>query len=173
MRVFWLCLSLLLDRGDALSSTSLKPATRSRSSSKLAAVSQTQLAAMDGAEWASLQAFLVEEGVEIGKLSQIGYMTVVTGTTEEQKRVVGIQALSGTSDAVVSLDKKTVIYACSMANIPKNVSDQDAITTLVGSLVGIHCPLPRLEKVGGASSGFVSGKVVVVGSSDYACFCSE
>lgn len=173
MKVFSLFLSLLLGRGDTLSSTPLEPLTRSRSSSKLEAVSQRQLAAIDGAEFASLQAFLMGEGVEIGKFSQIGYMTVVTGTTEEQKRVVGIQALSGTNDTVVSLDSKTDIYACSMANIPKSVSDQDAISTLVGSLVGIHCPLPKLEKVGGASSGFVSGKVVVVGSSDYACFCSE
>jgi hypothetical protein len=61
-----------------------------------------------------------------------------------------------------------------MAIIPKQVSDQDAISTLVGSLVGIHCTLPTLEQVGGApGENFVSGKVVVVGSNDYACFCSE
>lgn len=101
-------------------------------------------------------------------------MTIITGTLPKtNERVVGIQA-EDTDDDTISLDDSTFLYKDSMATIPKQVKEQDAMTTLLASLVGVHCVLPAVEEIGGSDSdSFVSGKVVVMGGSDYACFAAE
>ena len=155
-----MCLALLVHDAYALSAAAKMTAIRA--TSQLTAVSKTQVAALDGAEWESLQSVLMEQNMTTKKgFSQVGYMTVVTGTVAQDTRVVGIQAPPEQSqEVVVELDPTTHIYASSMATIPKSVSDQDAITTLVASLVGVHCALPKIDQVGGATNpSFVSGKV--------------
>ena len=144
------------------SMTRNKPVVGSSSLLQLAAVSSSQLAALDGAEWASLQAILMEQDkIPRGEFTDFGTMTLVTGTTKDKKRVVGIQAAaSGGGGETVSLDAETHVYADSMATIPSKMSDQDAISTLWASLVGVHCILPRCDHVGGSENeSFVSGKV--------------
>lgn len=130
-------------------------------SSALAAVSQTQVAALDGAEWTSLQLHLLEESLleTPHRLSEIGTMTIVTGISSNQERIVGIQATNDDEDTI-ALDKSTKIYKNSMATIPKRISDHDAMTTLLGALVGVHCALPKVSDVGGGSDSLVSGKVM-------------
>jgi hypothetical protein len=150
--------------------------TRIRSSFSLAAVSQSQVAALDGAEWTSLQLHLMASNqIPRGRLSEVGRMTIITGTLPKtNERVVGIQAESDENDDTISLDESTFLYKDSMATIPKQVKEQDAMTTLLASLVGVHCALPAVEEIAGSNDdSFVSGKVVVVGGSDYACFAAE
>jgi thiol-disulfide isomerase/thioredoxin len=135
------------------------------------------VAALDGAEWISLQWHLMERNViSRGRFSQVGSMTVVTGTNGKE-RVVGIQAPSQNEETTtIKLNEDTHIYKSSMATIPPSVSDQTAISTVLGALVGVHCVLPKLQHLGGSDDGddsFVSGKVVVVGKSDYACFAAR
>lgn len=130
----------------------------------LAAVSQSQVAALDGAEWISLQWHLMERNViSRGRFSQVGSMTVVTGTNGKE-RVVGIQAPSQNEETTtIKLNEDTHIYKSSMATIPPSVSDQTAISTVLGALVGVHCVLPKLQHLGGSDDGddsFVSGKVL-------------
>jgi hypothetical protein len=70
------------------------------------------------------------------------------------------------------------VYEDSVAIIPDKISDQDAIATCIHSLAAIHCTMPRLDGVGGSSSddvanSFVSGRVVVLGGNDLACFAAH
>jgi len=159
---------LLLPSSHGLSSPVVRSSTRRTtppySSLPLAAVSQSQVAALDGAEWVSLQMHLMERHqIPRGRFSDVGSMTIVTGTTDNNERVVGIQADSTSeNEDTIALDGSTAIYKDSMATIPPKVSEQDAMTTLLGALVGVHCVLPKVEHVGGSDhDSFVSGKVRV------------
>ena len=142
------------------------PSTRRKQLTlSLAAVSQSQVAALDGAEWISLQWHLMERNViSRGRFSQVGSMTVVTGTNGKE-RVVGIQAPSQNEETTttIKLNEDTHIYKSSTATIPPSVSDQTAISTVLGALVGVHCVLPKLQHLGGSDDeddSFVSGKVL-------------
>ena len=131
----------------------------------------------------------------------VGCLTLVTGTTTttaESRRVVGVQKLeddgnntttsSSTSTSnekdngydgnTISLGDNVHIYKHTAATIPKHISDHDALSTAAASLVGIHCALPnRVEHVGGSALSdadvFYSGRVVVLGGNDLACFFAE
>jgi hypothetical protein len=141
-----------------------------QSSSRLAAVSRTRDALIDGAEWGSLR-----EHLEVGK-SRCGRMTVVTGTVLDSKeRVVGIQASDDGAANVVALSPDCSIYQDSMAVIPRNIKDDQAIFTLIASLGPIHCALPKAVGVGGSKSDFLTkdARVIVVGGSDYASFVAR
>ena len=48
-----------------------------------------------------------------------------------------------------------------------------AVMAMIAALTGVQCTLPRVEGVGGADVSMVSGKVVILGGSDYACFAAE
>jgi hypothetical protein len=140
--------------------------------------SYSQLAVLDGAEWISVQTLLEGENKLLGQSpTKYGYMTIVTGRLKDdqpQQRVVGMQATTELQSSGDSLK----IYQDSLAYIPDKISDQDAIATYITSLSAIHCALPRIHQVGGASllnetTGFVGGKAVVLGGSELACFAAN
>lgn len=164
MMLFVVCtVALWLSEADALSAiSSVKPSMMMKNrptASALHAVSARQVAAVDGAEWKTLQSVLFSEQ-KTDASSEVGYMTIVTGTLDNTKdRVVGIQATTNKDGTTIPLDSSTRIYAHSMARIPSQISDSDAISTCVNSLVGIHCALPKLKDVGGGEESFISGKV--------------
>jgi hypothetical protein len=62
-----------------------------------------------------------------------------------------------------------------MARIPDKVSDTDAIATYITSLSSIYCALPKIDNVGGGGNESIiaTGRSVVLGSSDIACFAAE
>ena len=58
------------------------------------------------------------------------------------------------------------MHRYTVAAIPNEVLDMDAMSTAAAAVVGIHCAIPRVEEVGGCSdklfySGKVSGKICV------------
>ena len=115
--------------------------------SKLSSVSIQQPAWLDGAEWASVQDFCDQSKVQ--RYTPCGSMTVMTGILQGE-RVVGI----GNSEDL------TTLYPQSVSKIPPNVSDKDAISTLIAALAGVHCVLPRIAGVGGSQDEVVvQGKV--------------
>jgi hypothetical protein len=87
-------------------------------------------------------------------------MMIVTGTRLEsstktqQDRMIGIQ--TNHQDGV-ALSADMFLYPQSVAKIPPNVSDKDAISTMLVALAGVHCVLPRVEGVGGSKDDFVLG----------------
>ena len=166
---------------------------------KLHAVSQKRKAILDGAEWASIKNQLPSSAVPASVSSNAGIMTVVTGTLQstdnidQQQRVVGIQAsVSETtktttsipsSDNYSNINPPTValapdcwVYKHGLAKIPKDISDELAMSTFVASLAAVHCAIPSATHVGGSDSDFVpskEGRVVVVGGSEYATFVAR
>ncbi|CAB9520557.1 expressed unknown protein [Seminavis robusta] len=109
-------------------------------------------------------------------------MTVVAGTRDDTgDRIVGVMAGKSSGDyddedllPKVSLKESNLqVYEHSAAKIGKGIQDQDALNTMIAAFTGIHCTAPRVEGVGGAKDSMVSGKVVVLGGNDYACFAAE
>jgi len=97
---------------------------------------------------------------------------VVAGKTSEGIRVVGVQQV-GLEEGGVVLSDQVRLFPQSVAKIPSHVTDKEAMATLQVSLAGVHCVLPRMKIGGSQDEGFVSGKVVIMGGSDYACFCAR
>jgi hypothetical protein len=129
----------------------------------LKSADKSQLAILDGAEWASVQGILRKEK-RLSATTKYGYMKVVTGRNEDNERVIAMQSVN---------DNENVVYKDSMAVIPSKISEADAISTYVSSLCAIHAVLPKAEQVGGSDETIVAGKVVVMGSSEFACFAAE
>jgi hypothetical protein len=132
----------------------------------LSSSSRSQLAVLDGSEWASIQNILRQEKrLEGGTSTKYGYMTIVTGRTAEdqRQRVVAMRAA----------DDENTVYADSIAIIPDKVSDDDAISTYIASLSTIQPVLPKSYQVGGSDESTVGGKSVVLGSNELACFAAE
>jgi len=100
-------------------------------------------------------------------------MKVVTGRDETNRRVVAMLCI----DSDGSQQQDLSVYEESVAVIPNKISDADAISTYIASLSAIHCALPRVENVGGSGDGISAtistGKAVVLGSGDLACFTAE
>mmetsp|Transcript_10343 Transcript_10343/g.23605 ORF Transcript_10343/g.23605 Transcript_10343/m.23605 type:complete len:467 (+) Transcript_10343:231-1631(+) len=147
---------------------------RCRRPSDIQAVSKRQTYIYDGGE---LQSFLIANNDlsnANSRQAQVGSITFVTGTTDG-RRIIGVEKI-GDSDGsreVTSLGE-TCVYSDTVAEIPGRVSDEDALTTASASLVGIHCSLPTVEAVGGSSNEvFYSGKAVVMGGNEYACFVAD
>jgi len=187
----WMCQNdrpLLYCRALSTSNT----ATFAYPTTTLTSVGKPQLAVLDGAEWNSVQSILREQqriNSQSSSLSssssystdphpptKYGYMNVVTGRDENNRRVVAMQCMN--SDGSSSQQQvSSSVYEESVAVIPKKVSDEDAISTYIASLSVIHCALPRLENIGGgggdSSASFSRGKAVVLGSGDLACFSAE
>lgn len=131
----------------------------------LKTIDQRQLAILDGAEWASIQALSKNNGISsTNKRTKYGYMNVVVGKDSTGSTIVGMQFN----------DELFEIYEESAAKVPTGIKAEDALATYIASLSTIHAVLPRSENVGGSSDNvIISGKVVVVGSSELACFAAE
>lgn len=141
----------------------------------LTSLGKSQLAVLDGPEWNSVKSVLRDTSQQIPKpLScKYGYMKVVTGRDETNRRVVAMQCI----ECDGSQQQDISVYEESVAVIPNKISDADAISTYIASLSAIHCALPRVENVGGSGDGISAtistGKAVVLGSGDLACFTAE
>ncbi len=160
----------------------------------LNAVSQRQTFIIDGGE---LESFLLHNNNSEGETSLtggggrsrgnvVGSLTLVTGTTQEDSsRIIGVQAQRSSSsidddDAnnyeTVSLGDGVDVYKHTIATIPQSVSDNDALSTAAAAVVGVHCALPRVGGVGGSDNSndvFYSGKSIIIGGNDYACFLAD
>lgn len=165
----------------ALSSSS-STSTFATPTTKLTSVGRSQFAVLDGAEWSSVKSILREQQRQTTQSSpstsdplstKYGYMSVVTGRDEDNRRIVAMQCI----DSDGSQQASSFVYEDSVAVIPNQVSDADAISTYIASVSAIHCALPRLENIGGggneSSTAIITGKVVVLGSGDLACFSAE
>jgi Pyridine nucleotide-disulphide oxidoreductase len=139
----------------------------------------TKKVVFDGPEWASIQQILrvpKQSGAD-----SLGLMTVVVGTREDTgDRIVGVVSSSGAvQDEMPTFslkeNKGIQVYQHSAAKVGNNkIQDREAMNTLIAALTGVHCTAPRVEGVGGATnSELISGKVVILGGSDYACFAAE
>lgn len=163
----------------ALSSTSISaiPTT------KLMSVVKSQFAVLDGAEWSSVKSILRNQhpqtqqsspSTSIPQTTKYGYMSVVTGKDKKNRRIVAMQ-FTDSDDS--QQQASSIVYEYSVAVIPNQVSDADAISTYISSLSAIYCALPRMENIGGggndSSTTISTGKVVVLGSGDLACFSAE
>ena len=141
---------------------------------------------------------------------QVGLLTFVVGTTTtinnddgsgRRCRVVGVEKIKNANKNddddendrydTISLTDEVQIYKHTMATIPSNISDMDALSTAAATVVGVHCAIPKVEDIGGSSSGllaaaretnddsnidtsiFYSGKAVVLGGNDYAIFVAN
>jgi hypothetical protein len=100
-------------------------------------------------------------------------MNIIVGRGSEDNncRVVAMQCME---DGDGNKDKNSIVYKDSIARIPDKVSDMDAISTYITSLSTIYCALPKIDNIGGAlGESITTGKSVVLGSSDIACFAAE
>jgi len=162
---------------------------------KLSAVTKIQTVIIDGSELSSLQRFKdknSDNGYENKSLQTpsslnsndpVGFYAVAVGSLQDSpgSRIIGVVSPDGdTEHEILSLSPQINIYSSSLATIPSSVTDTDAISTLINSMVGVHCSfVSRLEAVGGSEDVFdidtseTPQKVVVVGSSDLACFIAD
>ena len=183
MCIFFLASSLDLifsNRGHSLSCQALSSSSAKLTSaiptSKLESVGRSQFAVLDGAEWNSVQNILRDQRRQPPQslpTTKYGYMSVLTGKDENNRRIVAMQCIDSDGSQQQS---SSVVYEDSIAVIPNQVSDADAISTYIASLSSIVCALPRMDNIGGGgddSSVAISGKAVVLGSSDLACFSAE
>lgn len=151
----------------------------------LNAVSQRQTFIIDGGE---LESFLLHNNNSEGETSStgggrrgnvVGSLTLVTGTTQDDpsKRIIGVKADDDINNyETVSLGDAVDVYKHTIATIPQSVSDNDALSTAAAAVVGVHCALPRVGGVGGSDNSndvFYSGKSVIIGGNDYACFLAD
>jgi hypothetical protein len=128
----------------------------------LKSMGPSQLAVLDGGEWASVQAILQEENV-LKRSTRNGYMTIVAGRNEDNQRVVAMQCP----------DDKNAVFEDSVALVPDKISESDAISTYIVSLSAVYSVLPKAEQVGGSDDSVIAGKVVVLGGNELACFAAE
>jgi hypothetical protein len=132
---------------------------------------------------------------------QVGLLTFVVGTTtnnndsssSKQCRVVGVEKTQNNYDNnddntndqydTISLTDNVQIYKHTMATIPSNISDMDALSTAAAAIVGVHCAIPKVVDIGGGGGSndnidnpvtvFYSGKAVILGGNDYALFIAN
>lgn len=171
--LLWL---LLADSASAMITTTAKTPR-----ARLSLQATTREVIFDGPEWASIQETLSlrpnKPSVGTSVVDSYGRMTVVVGVQEDTgDRIVGIA--SDDTAGVALKGTKLQVYQDSVAKFnPKQVNDAEAMNTMIAALTGIQCTLPRVEGVGGADTtaenSMVSGKVVIMGGSEYACFAAE
>lgn len=134
----------------------------------LQSIGKSQLAILDGGEWSTVQALLQNEGrLSKRTYTKYGYMTIVTGRNDKNQRVIAMQSSA----------ENAAVYQDSVALIPDQVAETDAISTYISSLSAIHCALPptTLKGIGGGTDSISigQGKTVVLGSNELACFAAE
>mmetsp|Transcript_26918 Transcript_26918/g.30143 ORF Transcript_26918/g.30143 Transcript_26918/m.30143 type:complete len:600 (+) Transcript_26918:118-1917(+) len=160
-------LSLPSSTSTSSSSSGSTALTSSYSTVSLSSVGKSKLAILDGAEWDSVQSILRDQQKQQFSMTNYGYMKVVTGKDEDNRRIVAMECIADNNSP-------QTVYADSVAVIPPKVSDEDAISTYIASLSSIHCALPRIENIGGSIDSIIlTGKVVVLGSGELACFSAE
>ncbi len=183
-------------RCSSLSLSSSTNAGEMKLSTSNISITQERLAILDGSSYKSLLAFLSIEqqdqlretvpgpGYTTSNTKPVGVFKIIVGTRNQERIVAMAKSDSNNS----SQD----IWEDSIAKIPTSVSDDDAMSTLLAALTGIHCSLQdpkRLEDdlvqyVGGSNDTFevnenesngddMAKKVVVLGGSEYASFLSE
>lgn len=169
---------------------------------ELHGITKSKTAILDGSSLNALDLFLSSEGLSTGeKLSSLsrrnnqhGYCNIIAAKLPNNERIVGIKVDSNMNDSSNTLEKMLIdggveVYKDSVAKIPNAISDDDAISTCIGSFL-VHCALHDpmypddkiVRNVGGSSVEFVSDveapdkskrKAVVVGGGDYASFVAE
>ena len=170
-----------------------------RPASSLHAIITKRTAIWDGSEFQSLDQYyhkhidpLQHEDMKTFKNTlRMGFSTVVAGTLiGTNERVVGIlkhnhaqvmqiNSQGGQIQDCVQVDTDSFIYRDSMAFIPMGVTDDEAIQTLVASLVGVHCAFNPtiLANVGGSldnvAENVVGRTAVILGGGELASFISE
>jgi len=127
-------------------------------------VTQQQSFILDGGE---LQSFLLTNNDSTSTTatsnSQQGVLSLVTGKTNNNERIIGV--VKSSNDNFLPVPTISIgnieVYKHTIAKIPQIISDKDALSTAAACLVGIHCSLPIVEDVGGSSddSVFYGGKV--------------
>jgi hypothetical protein len=159
-------------------------------SSLLHAVSKSQNAIFDGAEFISILSVLYQEKLE--KLqtsmkaaqkvevppSRAGYITFVTGTPLNTKdgtdRIIGINCdapIEETDMDCIQIDEDVFVQRDSIAKIPSSISDSDAISTATSALAGVRCSLPYKKST--LDENYKGKKVVVLGGGDFAGFTAK
>ena len=182
----------------SFSLTSLNSNPNQRYNHELCGITKSKVAVLDGSSFNALDAFLLAEGIRKkdssnrnDSLNRYGFCSVVTAKLNNE-RVVGIRVESYHDSDLenVEIGDGVKIYKDSLATIPQSLSDEDAISTFVASLAGIHCsyydPVSPdgtiITNIGGSSEIFLSAgdstkdlnkKAVVVGGGDYASFVAE
>lgn len=172
------------------------PSSHIRYDHELQSVTKSQTAILDGSSFNSLDLFLAAEGKSSRTNANHGYCSFVTAKVSNNQRVIAIQAQLENREELdnletILIDDGVEVYKDSLATIPNSISDEDAISTAIAAITGIHCaiynPTPINDKlvknVGGSSENFISSatksnnidnkKAVVVGGGDYASFVAE
>jgi len=147
----------------------------------LLSVTDRRTGVLDGAELAALSSFLSEEQQQGSDAK-----TLQVRSEEEHHDAgvlnfaTGILLVDGVNRRIIGIESQTAgggILQSSMALIPNKVSDADAISTAMAAIVGVHCCVPMVAKVGGSTfsdgSNFVTGKAVILGGGAYARFCAD
>lgn len=185
---------------------------RPNKTSQFAISTTEQICILDGSHYNSLDLFLSAEGnapilTDNNAIDgeSIGILRVVVGCPDDnnnkspRNRVVGFAVdptVLGDDYAMKIKDsqgKDIYLLPDSIANVPRGISDEDAIATSIAALTGVHCayfdPLREddriLKKIGGSDEEFMledldekSGsslekKIVVLGGGEYASFVSD
>ena len=177
------------------------------------AVSMEKVCILDGSNYNVIDLFISAEGNAPFQTSNmvdgetIGILKVVVGSTpgdepsKNSQRIIGFAVAPDKVRETSSIKMKTrqgedvYLSLDSIANVPRDISDEDAIATAVAALSGVHCaffdPVREedyvLKKVGGSEEDFIlldsdettllmkqpKKKIVVLGGGDYASFVSE
>ena len=150
------------------------------SSTHLNAVSKEQVGILDGSNFNALELFTAAESgasqkgtkATAGKNDPIGVVRVVVGTLDvanSQDRVVGIAVSEDIANGVPTIPMNhrdgnvRHLHRDSICKVPKPISDDDAISTCVAALSGVHCayfdPVSEDDKivkgVGGSDDDFI------------------
>jgi hypothetical protein len=145
----------------------------------LAAVTLQHTAILDGAEWASVQRYLLslqpQSTTGSSKAKEEGCLEIVVGTLPKgNKRVVGVQIVdtettTPAEEETVTLSDTCRLYKDSVAAIPDSVSDAQAISTYTCSTAW-HAAFHQAATESGIGGSDISETItaVVVGGSQYA-----
>lgn len=189
----------------------LQTSRYAHSSTYLNAVTKEQVGILDGSNYNAVELFTAAESgasqkgtkTTSGKNDPIGVVRVVVGTLDvanSQDRVVGIAVSQDIAIGIPTIPMNhrdgnvRHLHRDSICKVPKSISDDDAISTCVAALSGVHCayfdPVSEDDKivkgVGGSDDDFIlplvdesveevehDKKVVVLGGGDYASFIAE
>ena len=99
-------------------------------------------------------------------MNKSGYMKFIISKNQNQERIIAVVVADTDVDTDVDTDTDSYteiddvcVYTDSIATIPKDVSDEDAISTASAALCGVHCGMPP-------QSESKKGKVCI-----YLCVC--
>ena len=137
-----------------------------------AAIEQAkQTALLDGGEWSTLQAWLIQQGrLPADTMTPWGQVSISTGTkrdsSDQNSRYVGL----------VADTEKGSWHSTSLAKIPTDrCSVEDAMSTYLTVLTTVVPILPRIDGIGGSKESLkvIAGKAVLLGGNDLSCFVAK